>query len=53
MNSTWSMQTSKKNSVNAANASSLSAPRPSKSLRRGESQAARCLLYSATFRARP
>jgi len=35
MNSTWSTQTRRKNSQNSVRATSLSAPRPSKSLRRG------------------
>ena len=46
MKVTWSMQMLRKKRVNSASASSLKLPRPSRSLRRGWSQAARCCLYS-------
>jgi hypothetical protein len=53
MKFTWSMQTVRKNCVDSASASSLKAPRPSGSLRRGTSQLECSLLYSWTLRARP
>jgi len=53
MNATSSVQTVRKNRVNSASASSLSAPRPSNSLRRVVSQFASSVLYCWTLRARP
>ncbi len=50
MKSTWSMQTVRKKRVNSVSASSLSAPRPSQSFRRLESQLASRVLYCWTLR---